>query len=457
MKRLIPTIIMVCVAVVVVTAIYRFGLMKSIPEAQPSAQVAAIMEQNGCYECHDAAAESPFYANLPVIGSMLNKHIEHGTNFIDLRKADLENPSEVLLSMIEYTVQHGNMPIMEYKMAHWGTGYNKEESSLLMKWILSERASRYATGLAGNATLAAEPIQVLPDSVETNAEKVALGMKMYNDTRISLDNTISCATCHILAQGGADHADERTSEGINGNHGGVNAPTVYNALFNVEQFWNGRAHTLADQAAGPPVNPMEMGDQTWDQIVERLREDKDLVAEFVAIYPEEGLTQATVTDAIGEFEKTLITPNDKLDQYLKGNASALSAEELAGFKAFKDNTCTTCHVGKTLGGQSFEKMGIFEDYFAAREQSRPDIAYNDDDKGLSGFTGKAEDLHKFKVPNLRNISKTAPYYHDGTQQTLEDAVRGMFRFELGKTATDQQVSSITTFLKALNGQNQYLE
>lgn len=456
MKRLITAIIMACIAIVVATAIYRFSLMKSIPEAQPSVQVAAILEQNGCYECHDGASEPPFYASLPIVGSMLNEHIEHGKNFIDLRKADLENPSEVLLSMIEYTVQHGNMPIMEYKLAHWGTGYNKEESSMLMKWILSERASRYATGLAVSS-LAAEPIQALPDAVETNAEKVALGYKMYNDTRISLDNTISCATCHILAQGGADEADERTSEGINGNHGGVNAPTVYNALFNVDQFWNGRAHTLADQAAGPPVNPMEMGDQTWDQIVERLREDKDLVAEFAAIYPEEGLTQATVTDAIGEFEKTLITPNDKLDQYLKGNTSALTAEELAGYKAFKDNTCAVCHVGKTLGGQSFEKMGIFEDYFAAREQSRPDIAYNDDDKGLNGFTGKAEDLHKFKVPNLRNIAKTAPYYHDGTQETLEDAVRGMFRFELGKTATDQQVSSITSFLKALNGENQYLE
>lgn len=455
MKSIIRAAIFVITAIVVVTAIYRFSLRKSVPDAQPSAQVAAILEQNGCYECHDAQADKPFYASLPVVGSMLDVHIEHGVNFIDLKKADLGNPSEVLLSMIEYTLQHDNMPIMEYKMAHWGTGYNKEEKSVLAKWIMDERASRYATGLAC-ADLKNEPIQALPESVETDPMKVALGKKMYNDTRISLDNTISCATCHILEQGGADHADERTSEGINGNHGGVNAPTVYNALFNVEQFWNGRAHTLADQAAGPPVNPMEMGDQTWDQIVERLREDKDLVAEFAALYPDEGLTQATVTDAIGEFEKTLITPNDKLDLYLKGNKSALTAEELAGYQAFKDNTCATCHVGKTMGGQSFEKMGIFEDYFAAREQSRPDIAYNDDDKGLNGFTGKDEDLHKFKVPNLRNISRTAPYYHDGSQQTIEDAVRGMFRFELGKTATDQQVTSITTFLKTLDGQHEYL-
>ena len=305
--------------------------------------------------------------------------------------------------------------------------------------------------------LAGEPVEVIPDYVETNPAKVALGKKMFNDTRISLDNTISCATCHVLEDGGADHADERVSEGINGLQGTVNSPTVFNAVFNIDQFWNGRAHTLAEQAAAPPINPVEMGDQTWEQIIERLCQDASLVAEFKAIYPEEGLTEATVTDAIEEFEKTLITPNDKLDRYLKGDKNAMSIEELAGYQAFKANDCATCHYGKTLGGQSFELMSKYGDYFADRKQSRPDIAYNDDDNGLFGFTGKAEDMHKFKVPNLRNISKTAPYYHDGTIESLEEAVRLMFHYELGKTATDEQVASITTFLKALDGESEYFE
>lgn len=305
--------------------------------------------------------------------------------------------------------------------------------------------------------LAGEPVEVIPDYVETNPAKVALGKKMFNDTRISLDNTISCATCHVLEDGGADHADERVSEGINGLQGTVNSPTVFNAVFNIDQFWNGRAHTLAEQAAAPPINPVEMGDQTWEQIIERLCQDASLVAEFKAIYPEEGLTEATVTDAIEEFEKTLITPNDKLDRYLKGDKNAMSAEELAGYQAFKANDCATCHYGKTLGGQSFELMSKYGDYFADRKQSRPDIAYNDDDNGLYSFTGKAEDMHKFKVPNLRNISKTAPYYHDGTIESLEEAVRLMFHYELGKTATDEQVASITTFLKALDGESEYFE
>lgn len=305
--------------------------------------------------------------------------------------------------------------------------------------------------------LANEPVEVIPDCIETNPAKVALGKKMFNDTRISLDNTISCATCHVLEDGGADHADERVSEGINGLQGTVNSPTVFNAVFNIDQFWNGRAHTLAEQAAAPPINPVEMGDQTWEQIIERLCQDASLVAEFKAIYPEEGLTETTVTDAIEEFEKTLITPNDKLDRYLKGDKNAMSAEELAGYQAFKANDCATCHYGKTLGGQSFELMSKYGDYFADRKQSRPDIAYNDDDNGLFGFTGKAEDMHKFKVPNLRNISKTAPYYHDGTIESLEEAVRLMFHYELGKTATDEQVASITTFLKALDGESEYFE
>lgn len=305
--------------------------------------------------------------------------------------------------------------------------------------------------------LAGEPVEVIPDYVETNPAKVALGKKMFNDTRISLDNTISCATCHVLEDGGADHADERVSEGINGLQGTVNSPTVFNAVFNIDQFWNGRAHTLAEQAAAPPINPVEMGDQTWEQIIERLCQDASLVAEFKAIYPEEGLTEATVTDAIEEYEKTLITPNDKLDRYLKGDKNAMSAEELAGYQAFKANDCATCHYGKTLGGQSFELMSKYGDYFADRKQSRPDIAYNDDDNGLYSFTGKAEDMHKFKVPNLRNISKTAPYYHDGTIESLEEAVRLMFHYELGKTASDEQVASITTFLKALDGESEYFE
>ena len=450
MKKSLVTAIVILLALVLGFAVYRFAFRKSIPDAPVSQQVAAILEQNGCYSCHSGQDGTPFYAKLPFADPIL-AHIEIGTRFWDLRREDLENPSEVLLSKLQHSVTSGNMPLVEYKLIHWGTGFNKAEKSLLTEWILSQRQERFATGTACEA-YAQHALQPIPDSLATDIRKVTLGRKMYNEARVSLDGTLSCATCHVIDQGGADSRGTRTSEGIYGQFGGINAPTVLNAAFNVEQFWNGRAHTLADQAAGPPVNPVEMGDQTWEQICERHKEDASLVAEFQSIYPE-GITQATVTDAIAEYEKTLITPNDRLDQMLKGDENALTEEEKKGLAAFMDNSCAVCHVGKTLGGQSFETLGIYEDYYAAREQSNPDIVYNDDDKGLAGFTGDTADLHRFKVPGLRNISKTSPYFHDGTQATIEDAVRAMFRFELGvKEAPESDVASISAFLRTLDGE-----
>ena len=450
MKKSLVTAIVILLALVLGFAVYRFAFRKSIPDAPVSQQVAAILEQNGCYSCHSGQDGTPFYAKLPFADPIL-AHVEIGTRFWDLRREDLENPSEVLLSKLQHSVTSGNMPLVEYKLIHWGTGFNKAEKSLLTEWILSQRQERFATGTACEA-YAQHALQPIPDSLATDIRKVTLGRKMYNDARVSLDGTLSCATCHVIDQGGADSRGTRTSEGIYGQFGGINAPTVLNAAFNVEQFWNGRAHTLADQAAGPPVNPVEMGDQTWEQICERLSQDASLVAEFQSIYPE-GITQATVTDAIAEYEKTLITPNDRLDQMLKGDENALTEEEKKGLAAFMDNSCAVCHVGKTLGGQSFETLGIYEDYYAAREQSNPDIVYNDDDKGLAGFTGDTADLHRFKVPGLRNISKTSPYFHDGTQATIEDAVRAMFRFELGvKEAPESDVASISAFLRTLDGE-----
>ena len=450
MKKSLVTAIVILLALVLGFAVYRFAFRKSIPDAPVSQQVAAILEQNGCYSCHSGQDGTPFYAKLPFANPIL-AHVEIGTRFWDLRREDLENPSEVLLSKLQHSVTSGNMPLVEYKLIHWGTGFNKAEKSLLTEWILSQRQERFATGTACEA-YAQHALQPIPDSLSTDIRKVTLGRKMYNEARVSLDGTLSCATCHVIDQGGADSRGTRTSEGIYGQFGGINAPTVLNAAFNVEQFWNGRAHTLADQAAGPPVNPVEMGDQTWEQICERLSQDASLVAEFQSIYPE-GITQATVTDAIAEYEKTLITPNDRLDQMLKGDENALTEEEKKGLAAFMDNSCAVCHVGKTLGGQSFETLGIYEDYYAAREQSNPDIVYNDDDKGLAGFTGDTADLHRFKVPGLRNISKTSPYFHDGTQATIEDAVRAMFRFELGvKEAPESDVASISAFLRTLDGE-----
>ncbi|MBQ0048853.1 MAG: heme-binding domain-containing protein [Bacteroidales bacterium] len=442
-KKKLKIALCILLCIVACFAIYRFFLRKSIPEGTAEEKVMAILQQNDCFVCHSKNAELPFYASFPIIGNKIKEHVTHGTNFIDLKEklADLNNVDEVTLSMLDHAITYDRMPLTAYKLIHWGTGFNAKEKSVLAAWIHEKRGSD-------------EPISAIPDSIPYDVAKARLGEKMYNDKRISLDGTISCATCHVLEKGGADKTTTRTSEGINGQFGGINAPTVYNACFNVRQFWNGRAADLKEQAAGPPANPVEMGDQTWDQIVARLSQDAELVAEFQALFPSEGLTESTVTEAIAEFEKTLVTPNSRFDQFLKGKKDALTAEEQAGYALFKENACATCHVGVNMGGKTFERLSIFGDYYADRDKQ---IVYNADDDGLKGFTQNDADLHKFKVPSLRNIALTAPYFHDGQYNTLEEAVAAMARYELGTEMATEDVQSIVAFLKTLTGKNQHLK
>lgn len=456
MKKTLTIALTFVLSILAIVALYRCTLRKFIPDGVPiSEQVVSILQQDNCYACHSADPQLPFYSKLPIIGPMMGGHVRHAQDFVVLEGESYEQPSEVLLSMLEYTAEHNNMPIQEYRMIHWGTRLSKAERRVLSEYVRQMRAEHYATGLSSDEH-ASEPVQVLPCSIPVDEARADLGKRMFNDTRISLDNTISCATCHILSIGGADEYDERTSKGIYDQAGGVNAPTVYNSVYNIQQFWNGRAADLKEQAAGPPENPVEMGDQTWAQIVDRLRTDRVLVAEFERLYPGEGLTQSSVTEAIAEYEKTLLTPNSRFDKYLAGQQDAISDAELAGYQAFKDNACATCHTGKVLGGQSFEKLGIYEDYYADRAQRCPDLEYVSDDDGLKSFTGRDEDLHRFKTPMLRNIAITPPYFHDGTYETLEDAVSAMYRFELGREPRPDDLSHIVSFLGTLTGEHREL-
>jgi len=446
-KKTFGILVIIGLVVVAAYAIYGFCLRKSIPQDAPDEQVMAILAQNDCFVCHAQDGKMPFYFHFHVMKQQMEQHVLHAQRFTDLEEAmaDPHNVDQATLAKLEHAMLENTMPIIQYKMVHWGTGFNKQEKGILAEWIATERASRFATGL-NTESMQNEPIQAIPSSLPVCPKRVALGEKMYNDKRISLDGTISCYTCHMLNEGGVSSKQFRTSEGINGQFGGVNAPTVYNACFNVQQFWNGRAATLQDQAAGPPANPVEMGDQTWDDIVARLSQDKALVKEFEQLFPGEGLTQNTVTLVIAEFEKTLITPNNAFDRYLKGDEDAISGEAKNGYASFKQLGCASCHVGVIAGGQSFEHLGIYGNYFADRDTA---IVYNADDDGLKGFTGKDNDLHKFKVPGLRNVALTAPYFHDGSQATLEDAVRAMAKYELNKELDEATVAQLVAFMQSL--------
>lgn len=288
----------------------------------------------------------------------------------------------------------------------------------------------------------AEPILPLPDAADVSMDKVLLGRSLYFDTTLSGDGTVACATCHMLEHGGAE--PRKTSTGIRGQVGPINSPTVLNSSYNFAQFWDGRAKDLQEQAAGPVENPIEMGAK-WDKVVERLKKNAEYVATFAKLYAD-GITKNNATDAIAEYEKSLITPS-RFDAFLKGDTAAITDAEKKGYATFKEVGCTACHSGIIAGGAMFQKMGLVNDYF--KDRGTP---ITDADLGRFNVTKKPEDKHFFKVPTLRNVELTSPYLHDGSRATLEETVKVMGKYQLGRDLTDAQVNSIVTFLKSLTGE-----
>jgi cytochrome c peroxidase len=287
-----------------------------------------------------------------------------------------------------------------------------------------------------------EPILPLPDTVDVNMDKVLLGRALYFDTALSGDGTVSCATCHSLDHGGAE--PRKTSIGIKGQVGPINSPTVLNSSYNFVQFWDGRAADLQEQAEGPVANPMEMG-ATWEAVVAKLSKNKTYTAQFAELYTD-GVTKVNITDAIAEYEKSLVTPS-RFDKYLRGDKTAITDAEKKGYETFKEVGCTACHTGIIVGGTMFQKLGLVKDYFADRGTEITDA-----DLGRYNVTKKEQDKHFFKVPTLRNVELTPPYLHDGSRATLEETVKLMGTYQLGRDLTDAQVNSIVTFLKSLTGE-----
>ena len=450
MKKLIRwCAVLLLVAAAVMVVVYR--AVNRVPSADlpQYEQVYRIFEDGGCLSCHSSDPELPFYAELPVAGKIVMQDIDSGYRAYDMRpfmeslKADGEF-SAVDLAKIEKVVLDDRMPMPKYYLVHWGSSLTPAKRQIVLDWIRKERIEMYADGLPEDR--AAEPVRPIDKYIEVDPAKVALGFALFHDPRLSVDNTVSCATCHALETAGVDN--HQYSHGVNDQLGGVNAPTVYNAVYNFVQFWDGRAATLAAQAAGPPLNPVEMASPSFDDIIAKLQADKDFSKAFKAVYPD-GLTEANITDAIEEFERTLITPNSRFDKWLLGDDSALTADELEGYELFKQYDCATCHVGQNLGGQSYELMGLRKHYFADRG-----LELTVEDNGRFKETQAERDRHRFKVPGLRNVEHTWPYYHDGTSETLEEAVRDMGIYQSGVELTSEEVDKITAFLKTLTGEYQ---
>ena len=350
--------------------------------------------------------------------------------------------SPVDLAKIEKVVLDDRMPMPKYYLVHWGSSLTDAKRSVVLSWIRDRRAAMYDDGLVGDRM--SEPVRPIDTEVQVDEAKAALGFALFHDPRLSVDNTVSCASCHALETAGVDN--HQYSHGVDDQLGGVNAPTVYNAVYNFVQFWDGRAKTLADQAAGPPLNPVEMASPSFDAIIAKLKADKAFAKAFDKVYPD-GLTEANITDAIEEFERTLITPNSRFDKWLRGDDSAITADELAGYELFKTYDCATCHVGPNLGGLSYELMGLRKHYFADRG-----MELTNEDNGRYKETQQERDRHRFKVPGLRNVEHTWPYYHDGTRHTLEEAVRDMAIYQSGVELSDADIDLISSFLMTLTGE-----
>ena len=290
----------------------------------------------------------------------------------------------------------------------------------------------------------AEPITPLPLALALNLRKVELGRRLFHETRLSGDGSMSCASCHNLASGGVDRLP--FARGIGGKEGSINTPTVFNSGLNFRQFWDGRAETLEDQVDGPLQNPAEMAG-AWSKAISALAEDPSYAREFADIY-HDGITPNNIRDAIATFERSLITPNSRFDRFLRGEYTALSENEREGYRLFKRIGCISCHQGMNMGGNIFQKLGIMEDYFAARGQ------VNAADFGRFNVTRREEDRFFFKVPSLRNVALTAPYLHDGRAANLNDAVRIMARYQLGVQLHESEEAAIVAFLRTLTGEYQ---
>ncbi|WP_084366933.1 cytochrome-c peroxidase [Neokomagataea thailandica] len=406
-----------------------------------------------CDYCHTKGADLPFYFKLPLANQIMSHDLTEGQlhfNFAPII-ADFQQgkpPTIEQLSRIEEVISQNRMPPKVYLTMHPHAYLDEKQRNDILTWVREQRARYYASADVTPA-FRGEVVQPIPEVASVDWKKAALGRTLYFDKHLSGDGTLNCASCHGLNKGGVDNLV--TSTGIHGQKGPINAPSVYDATFNMAQFWDGRAKDLAGQAAGPVTNPKEMGAHNWDEAAAHVRDEPGMAEQFSAVYgPDSTISKDTVTDAIAEYEKTLITPDSRFDQYLKGASGAITAQEKRGYERFKEIGCSGCHSGVAMGGDAYEVMGLEGPYFADRH-----TALTAADDGRIGVTKNPNDEHRFKVPNLRNVALTGPWFHDGSAKTLEDAVRMMAKYQTpDHDISDQDVNDITAFLKTLTGKYQ---
>lgn len=290
-----------------------------------------------------------------------------------------------------------------------------------------------------------EPIAPIPFQLELDQRKVDLGEALFHDVRLSKNNENACSSCHDLDNGGDDGMAK--SPGLGGKAGKRNTPSIFNATLNFRLTWDGRFASSEQQVEAAIHDPSVMG-ETWPAIIDKLAQDQALKEAFARLYPE-GMQPQTITDALVVYERSLITPNARFDKFLRGDTAALDADELEGYRLFKTYGCASCHQGLNVGGNMFQVFGVLGkpgDYF------RSHGATDDPDFGLYNITKVEEDKFVFRVPSLRNVALTAPYFNDGSAATLTDAVDAMAKYQLGRRIPVRDSALIVAFLRTLTGE-----
>ena len=313
-------------------------------------------------------------------------------------------------------------------------------------WLLTVVAAMAATvSMMMTERVAAqvnEPIKPIPLEMKLDQRKVSLGEKLFFDKRVSEDGSIACFACHGYSTGGADRTP--LSRGIRGQQGDVNAPSIFNLAFNSRFSWDGRNESLEDQIKKLMVNPKVMG-TTWEKLSARLNAQADYAELFKSVFGVPANAK-NIGEAIVAFERSLVTPNARFDKYLRGDKTAITEDEQRGYQKFKAYGCIACHQGVNVGGNMFQVFGVMGDYFKKRGNVTPA------DLGRFNQTKDEADKHVFRVPSLRNVALTPPYFHDGSAATLDDAVDVMFQYQLGRPAPKGDKELIIKFLRTLTGE-----
>ena len=421
-----------------------YSLINNMPldSLNENLKVITVFEEASCITCHQKNSRTSFYIDIPFIGQLRKNKQRKGyrkfniAESIELIKKE-EAVNEVSMAKIEWvTLTNRSMPPVSYNLTHWRASVNPAKQTIIRDWINGQRETLY-TEILTAGRFKFEPVRPVPSLSNGDQKKNTLGTSLFFDKRLSADNTVCCASCHQPDKGGANNNQFATGAGRR--LGNINTPALYNATFNIAQAWDGRAANIHDIIREHIIDPVTMGNRSFDDVINKLYDEKD----FKQQYGDEPADE-TIIDAIAGFTVSLLTPDCRFDRYLKGDENAITTEAIHGYELFKSNKCAVCHTGITLGGQSFELMGIYDDYFKNRgwEISKEDL-------GRYNVTADEDDRYRFKVPGLRNVALTQPYFHDGSRQSLSEAVQIMGKYQSNKQLSDRDVRAIVAFLETL--------